>query len=276
MVGIVIGYVSPAFGAALKPLGDGFIKLVKMLIAPIIFCTVVHGIASMDDLKKVGRLGLKALVYFEVVTTFALIFGFVATHLWQPGIGMNIDPATLDPKSVQIYAEKAAHTDTTSFLLGVIPDTLIGAFVSGEILQVVLISLIIAFALHGMGPNARPILEGIDRIATLLFGAVGLVMRFAPIGAFGAIAFTVGRYGLGTLATLGQVVLGYYVMCLTFVFIVLGGIAAWAGFNIWSFIRYIGDEILIVLGTSSSESVLPRMVGKMERLGCSESAVGLI
>jgi aerobic C4-dicarboxylate transport protein len=274
--GVLLGYFYPQLGEQMKPLGDGFIKLIKMLIAPIIFCTVVHGIASMEDMKKVGRVGLKALIYFEGVTTLALLVGLVVVNVLQPGVGMNVDTKTLDTKSIQVYTTKAGQQSTVEFLMHIIPNTVVGAFAEGEILQVLFFAILFAFALFMLGERGKPVLNFIDIISHSLFNVVGIVMKVAPIGAFGAMAFTIGKYGVGTLLSLGKLMAAFYVTCLIFVFVVLGGIAWLTGFNIWKFIKYIKEELLIVLGTSSSESVLPRMINKLENLGCKESVVGLV
>jgi len=276
VLGVLLGHFYPQLGEQMKPLGDGFIKLIKMLIAPIIFCTVVHGIASMEDLKKVGRVGLKALIYFEVVTTLALIVGLVVINVLQPGVGMNVDPKAIDTKAIQVYTTKAGQESTIEFLLHVIPNTVIGAFAEGDILQVLFFAVLFAFALFMLGDRGKPLLSLIDTLSHALFNIVGIIMRVAPLGAFGAMAFTIGKYGVGTLASLGKLMAAFYVTCLIFIFVVLGGIAWLAGFSIWKFIKYIKEELLIVLGTSSSESVLPRMINKLENLGCRESVVGLV
>ncbi|MBP2314773.1 dicarboxylate/amino acid:cation symporter [Azospirillum soli] len=276
-LGILLGYFSPKLAESMKPLGDGFVKLIKMMIAPIIFCTVVHGIASMEDMKKVGRVGIKALIYFEVLTTVALVIGLVIVNLWKPGVGMNVDPATLDTKAIQSYtAQAAAQGGVADYLLHIIPNTVVGAFAEGDILQVLLFAVLFAFGLHFLGERGRPLLHIIDLTSHALFKVVGIIMRAAPIGAFGAMAFTIGKYGLGTLLSLGKLMAGFYATCLIFVFVVLGGIAWMTGFSIFRFIKYIKEELLIVLGTSSSESVLPRMIAKMENLGCDKSVVGLV
>jgi aerobic C4-dicarboxylate transport protein len=274
--GVLLGYFYPQLGEQMKPLGDGFIKLIKMLIAPIIFCTVVHGIASMEDMKKVGRVGLKALIYFEGVTTLALLVGLVVVNVLQPGVGMNVDTKTIDTKSIQVYTTKAGQQSTVEFLMHIIPNTVVGAFAEGEILQVLFFAILFAFALFMLGERGKPVLNFIDIISHSLFNVVGIVMKVAPIGAFGAMAFTIGKYGVGTLLSLGKLMAAFYVTCLIFIFVVLGGIAWLTGFNIWKFIKYIKEELLIVLGTSSSESVLPRMINKLENLGCKESVVGLV
>jgi aerobic C4-dicarboxylate transport protein len=274
--GILIGHFYPSTGETMKPLGDGFIKLVKMLIAPIIFVTVVHGIASMGDLKKVGRVGLKALVYFEIVTTLALAIGLVVGNVLQPGAGMNIDAATIDTKGIENYIAKSKDRSTIGFVLDIIPNTFFSAFAEGNILQVLLIALLFAFALQSLGERGKPMLDLIEHIAQALFKMVGFVMRLAPIGAFGAMAFTIGKYGIEKLSSLALLMGAFYLTCLIFLFGVLGIIARLSGFSILRFIAYIKDELLIVLGTSSSESVLPRMIAKMKRLGCGESVVGLV
>jgi aerobic C4-dicarboxylate transport protein len=275
-LGVLLGHFWPDIGAQMKPLGDAFIKLIKMLIAPIIFCTVVHGIASMEDMKKVGRVGLKALIYFEVMTTVALIIGLVVVNLWQPGAGMNVDPATLDTRAIAAYTAKAGEQSTVEFLLHIIPATVVGAFADGEILQVLLLAILFAFALHWLGDRGKPLLHVIDLTAHVFFGIVGIVMKVAPIGAFGAMAFTIGKYGIATLLSLASLMAGFYVTCLIFIFGVLGLVCRLCGFSIFKFIRYIKEELLIVLGTSSSESVLPRMLAKMENLGADKSVVGLV
>ncbi|UUY06665.1 dicarboxylate/amino acid:cation symporter [Pseudomonas sp. J452] len=275
-IGIAIGHFYPEAGVALKPLGDGFVKLIKMAIAPIIFCTVVSGIAGMQDMKAVGKTGGYALLYFEIVSTLALVIGLVVVNLVEPGVGMHIDPATLDTKGIAAYAAAGESQSTIAFLLNVIPSTIVGAFATGDILQVLFFSVIFAFALQRMGDYGKPVLEFIDRIAQVMFGIINMIMKVAPIGAFGAMAFTIGQYGVGSLVQLGQLMICFYVTCLLFVLVVLGGIARAHGFSILKFIKYIREELLIVLGTSSSESALPRMLGKMEKLGANKSVVGLV
>jgi aerobic C4-dicarboxylate transport protein len=274
--GVLLGHFYPDTGAAMKPLGDAFIKLIKMIIAPIIFCTVVTGIAGMEDMKKIGRVGGKALLYFEVVSTLALVIGLVVVNTLKPGAGMNIDPATLDTKSLAIYTTAAKSQSTVDFLLNVIPTTVIDAFAKGEILQVLLFSVLFGFAMAAASATGRVVVDFIEKVTHGLFIIVGFIMKLAPIGAFGAMAFTIGRYGIGSLQQLAQLMGSFYLTCLLFIFVVLGLIARWAGFSILRFIRYIKEELLIVLGTSSSESVLPRMMEKMEKLGCSKSVVGLV
>ena len=275
-LGVLLGHFYPSLGEAMKPLGDAFIKLIKMVIAPIIFFTVVHGIASMRDMRKVGRVGLKALIYFEVVTSLALIIGLIVVNVWQPGVGMNVDPSAIDTKSIATFTAKAKEQSTIQFLMDVIPSTVVGAFATGEILQVLFFAILFAFGLQMLGERGEPILRLIDLTSHVFFRIVGVIMKFAPIGAFGAMAFTIGKYGVSTLLSLGNFMLSFYTTCLLFIFLALGGIAALNGFSILKFIRYIKEELLIVLGTSSSESVLPRMIAKMENLGCEESVVGLV
>ncbi len=276
VVGVVLGHFWPEIAVQMKPFGDGFIKLIKMLIAPIIFCTVVHGIASMEDMKKVGRVGVKALIYFEVMTTVALIIGLVVVNLWKPGAGMNVDPAALDTRAIATYTARAGQQSTVDFLMHIIPNTVVGAFAEGEILQVLLIAILFAFALQALGSHGKPVLHLIDTVAHVFFRIVGMVMKVAWLGAFGAMAFTIGRYGVSTLVQLGSLMAGFYVTCLLFVLGVLGIVCALCGFSILRFIAYIKEELLIVLGTSSSETVLPRMLAKMENLGCEKSVVGLV
>ncbi|MDQ8697159.1 dicarboxylate/amino acid:cation symporter [Hyphomicrobium sp. LHD-15] len=275
-VGVLLGHFYPELGQQMKPLGDGFIKLIKMVIGPIIFCTVVHGIASMSNLKTVGSVGIKALIYFEIVTTFALIIGLLVANILRPGDGMNIDLSTIDASAVAEYVDKAQHQSTVGFLLDIIPKTVVSAFVDGNILQVLLFAILFAFALQAMGQRGKLVLDLIDQASHVFFGIVGIIMKAAPIGAFGAMAFTIGKYGVGTLASLAALMGSFYLTCLLFIFFVLGPIAWFTGFSIFKFIRYIKEELLIVLGTSSSESVLPRMITRMKRLGCEESVVGLV
>ena len=275
-LGIFVGWMFPESAKALKPLGDGFIKLVKMLIAPIIFCTVVHGIASMQDMKKVGRVGFKALVYFEVLTTIALIVGLIVANTLQPGAGMNVDVKSLDTRAIQGFVAKSKEQGTVQFLMDIIPNTVVGAFASGEILQVLFFAILFAFGLQALGERGKALLNVIDQASYALFGVVSIIMKVAPIGAFGAMAFTIGKYGVATLLSLAQLMIAFYVTCIIFVVFVLGFFAWLAGFSIFKFIRYIKEELLIVLGTSSSESVLPRMMAKMENLGCEKSVVGLV
>lgn len=274
--GVVLGHFFPETGATMKPLGDGFIKLVKMMIGPIIFCTVVTGIAGMENMKSVGKTGVLALLYFEVVSTIALVIGLIVVNVIRPGDGMNIDVTTLDASKIEGYAHAARQQSTVDFLLNVIPNTVFDAFAKGEILQILLFALLFGFALHAAGERARIVHEFIDRIAQVLFRIIGMIMRLAPVGAFGAMAFTIGNYGIAKLADLAWLMACFYTTCVLFVFVVLGTIARVHGFSIWKFVRYIREELFIVLGTSSSESVLPRMMLKMENAGCAKSVVGLV
>lgn len=260
----------------MKPLGDGFIKLIKMMIAPIVFATVVVGIAKMGDMKKVGRVGFKALLYFEAVSTLALIIGLVVVNLLKPGVGVNADVDSLDTSAVASYATQGEALSAIDLILHVIPDSVVGAFAEGEILQVLLFSVLFGVALSTMGELGKPLVELIDQTSYALFVVISLIMRLAPLGAFGAMAFTIGAYGLGTLFSLGKLLACVYVTCFLFVFVILGLISRAAGFSLWRFLVYIREEILIVLGTSSSESALPRMITKLEALGCDKPVVGLV
>jgi aerobic C4-dicarboxylate transport protein len=275
VVGVTLGHFWPEAGQAMKPLGDGFIKLIRMLIAPIIFCTVVLGIAGMEDMKKVGRTGALALIYFEVVSTLALVIGLVVVNVVKPGVGMNKDPGTLDADSVKQYTSPESMQGVTDFLLNVIPTSVVDAFAKGDILQVLFFSVLFGFALHAFG-RENALFQLIERFSKVMFAIVGFIMKVAPIGAFGAMAFVIGKYGLGTLLSLGKLMACFYATCLVFIFGVLGLIARAHGFRITRFIRYIKEELFIVLGTSSSESVLPRMITKMEGLGVQKSVVGLV
>ena len=274
--GILLGHFYPETAITMKPLGDGFIKLIKMIIAPIIFCTVVNGIAGMQDMSKIGRVGVKALLYFEVVSSLALIIGLIVVHIIRPGEGMNVDVSTLDIKNLSAYTGSIKNHNAVEFLLNVIPASVVDAFAKGEILQVLLFSLLFGFSLAAMKETGVEVVTFINKLATVLFGIVETIMKLAPIGAFGAMAFTIGKYGITSLAPLAKLMGSFYLTCLLFIFIVLGIIAKYAGFNIVRFIIYIKDELLIVLGTSSSESVLPRIITKLENLGCSKSVVGLV
>jgi aerobic C4-dicarboxylate transport protein len=275
-VGILIGHYFPKTGVALKPLGDGFISLIKMMIAPVIFCTVVHGIGSMSDLKKIGRVGVKTLFYFEAVSTMALAIGLLVGYILQPGKGFDIDPASLDPNTVASYVKQAKEQGLVAHLLAIIPETFIGAFAKGDLLQVLLVSLLTGFAVTQLGELGEKINGVINAMAKIFFGVIRIIVRAAPIGALGAMAFTVGAYGVGSLVNLVALIATFYLTSLLFVLIVLGTIAHLAGFSILRFIAYIKDELLIVLGTSSSETVLPHMIQKMEHLGASKSVVGLV
>jgi aerobic C4-dicarboxylate transport protein len=275
-LGVLLGTLHPQAGAAMKPLGDGFIKLIKMLIAPVIFCTVVMGIVGVEDVKKVGKTGGLALLYFEVMSSVALIVGLVVMNILRPGGGMNVDPRTLDAASVAEYADPKKLQSVTDFLLNVIPTTVVDAFAKGEILQVLLFAVLFGFALQRLGQRGAGVLGFIDGLSQVLFGIVGIVMRLAPLGAFGAMAFTIGKYGFSSLLSLGYLMGCFYATCVAFVFGALGLVARAHGFSIWQFVKYIRDELFIVLGTSSSESVLPRMIGKLQTLGAGKSVVGLV
>jgi aerobic C4-dicarboxylate transport protein len=275
-IGVLIGHFAPKTGVALKPLGDAFIALIRMLIAPVIFCTVVHGIASVGDLSKVGRVGLKTLLYFEVVSTLALGIGLLVGGLIRPGAGFDIDPSTLDPTAVAAYVSRAKEEGILAHLLAIIPDTFVGAFAKGDLLQVLLVSILTGFAIARLPRFGAKVTVAIDIAGKVLFRIIGIVVRAAPIGAFGAMAFTVGAYGLAALWNLVALILTFYVTSILFVLIVLGAISRLCGFSILRFVIYIKDELLIVLGTSSSETVLPHMIMKMVRLGASQSVVGLV
>ena len=275
VAGIALGSFYPSTGEMMKPLGDGFIKLIRMMIAPVIFLTVVTGIARIGDMRKLGRVGLKALVYFEVVTTIALFVGFVVVKVVQPGAGINATAATLDAKAVQQYATSGKQLHAVDFVLHMIPDTLVGAFANGEILQVLLIAILFGVALASYQLR-QPIVAAADSLTHLTFEVIALIMKVAPIGAFGAMAFTIGKFGLRTLLPLGKLLLCVYLTSALFVFVVLGLIARFHGFSLWKLLKYFKEELLLVLGTSSSEVALPRIIVKLERLGCSKSVVGLV
>jgi aerobic C4-dicarboxylate transport protein len=275
-IGILLGHFYPKTGTAMKPLGDAFIALIKMMIAPVIFCTIVHGIASLSDLKKVGRIGVKALVYFEVVSTFALAIGLLVGEIVRPGAGFNIDPASLDPKAVAGYVTRAKEEGIVAHLMAIIPRSFLDPFANGDLLQVLLVAILTGIAVSRMGQIGERIAQAIDMAGKVFFRIIAMIVRVAPIGAFGAMAFTVGAYGVGSLWNLVELILTFYATSVLFVLIVLGAIARAFGFSILRFITYIKDELLIVLGTSSSETVLPHMLQKMERLGASKSVVGLV
>lgn len=275
-VGIVLGHFWPATGIAMKPLGDGFIKLIKMIIGPIIFCTVVSGIAGMRDMKKVGRVGGKALLYFEVISTFALLIGLLSAHILKPGVGFNIDPATLDTKAISQYVTQAHGQSTVEFFMHIIPDTMVSAFANGDILQILLISLFFGSALAAMGDRSKIVFDFVEQVSKVFFHIVHVITKVAPLGAFGAMAFTIGKYGLGSLVPLLKLIGTFYFTAIVFVVVVLGTVARLTGFNIFRFIAYIKEELLIVLGTSSSEAALPHLMEKLENLGCSKSVVGLV
>lgn len=276
-LGVLVGALWPTFGASLKPLGDAFIKLIKMAVAPVIFCTVAGGIARMGDLKAFGRLGARTLIYFELVSTLALMVGLIVGKVVHPGQGFNIDPKALDPTIGAEYLAKAEHGEgVVGYLLHLIPDTFVGAFAEGQLLQVLVIAILTGFACTRMGTFGDKVADVLDDIAKLFFGIIGVIVRLAPIGAFGAMAFTIGKYGVGSLVQLGALIGTFYLTSLLFVLVVLGAIARLAGFSILKFIAYIREELLIVLGTSSSESVLPQMMAKLQRLGAGKGTVGLV
>ena len=274
--GIALGHFYPAYAVQLKPLGDGFIALIRMVIAPIVFCNVVHGIASMSDMRQVGRVGMKALVYFEVVSTLALIAGLVVAELIQPGRGLDIDPAAIDPKAVADFVARAKQQNVVGFLLQIIPETFVGAFVRGNILQVLLVAILCGFAIANAGPARQPIADMIGYLARMFFGVIRIISYLAPLGALGAMSFTIGRYGIASLGNLAALIGTFYVTSMVFVIVVLGLIALATGFSIFRFLAYLGDELLIVLGTSSSETVMPQVMEKLERAGASKSVVGLV
>ena len=277
VLGVVIGMAWPDFAVSLKPLGDGFIKLIKMVIAPLVFGVVVHGMVGAGDLRKVGRVGIKAIVYFEVVTTIALVLGIVLAYVFEPGVGMNIDPSSLDPKAMAAYAQHVGQvTGTVDFLLRIIPTTVVDAFAKGDILQVLLISIVFGAGLALLGDYGQPLAHSIERITNVLFKVIGFIVKLAPLGVLGAIAFTVGKYGIGSLKQLGYLVVLFYVTVTIFVVGVLGLIMRLAGFSIFKFLRYLREELMIVLGTASSDSVLPQIMRKLEALGIKDSTVGLV
>jgi len=275
-LGIALGYVRPSLASQMKPLGDAFIALVRMLIAPVIFCTVVHGIAAMQDMRRVGRVAVKALIYFEIVTTVGLILALLAANLLAPGAGMHVDPHALDTRAVSDYANQAAHQSAIEYLLQIIPTTFVGAFTHPDVLPVLLVAVLFGFALARSAKEGAVLLDFIERLSQVFFRIVGFVMWAAPLGAFGAIAFTVGRFGAASLVSLGRLLLEFYAVCLLFVFLVLGAVAYAAGVSLWRLIKYLRDEIVIVAATTSTETVLPRLIQKLRALGCEESVVGLV
>jgi len=276
VIGIVVGHFYPSFAIQLKPLGDAFIKLVKMMIAPVIFCTIVTGISGMQDTKKVGRVGLKAILYFEIVTSLALVIGLVVINVLKPGSGMHIDPSTLDTKAVEGYITEGKSKTVTDYLLHIIPDNIVNALSNGDLLQILLFSVLLGFALSKIGAKAKPLLNGIQSLESGLFAVIKIIMKVAPLGALGAMSFTIGKYGVDALASLGQLMISFYITCIIFIVLVLGGILKYAGFNIFRLLGFIKEELLIVLGTSSSEPALPGLMLKLEKLGCSEPVVGLV
>ena len=276
VLGITVGHFWPDFGASLKVLGDGFVKLVKMMIGPIVFCTIVSGITSLSDSKEIGKTLVKSMALFYALTILALLTGLVAVTVMQPGVGMNIDPTHLDKAVAASYAKQAAPKGFVEFVLHIIPNAFFGAFAEGEVLPVLLLAIICGFGLTKIGVAGKPVLEGINSFAHMLFAAFGLIMKLAPIGAFGAMAFTVGKYGIRSIGSLGMLIVTFYVACTFFVVVVLGFLARFHGFGLWKLLRYIREELLIVLATSSSEPVLPRLLLKLEKLGCNRGVVGLV
>ena len=276
VLGITVGHFWPDFGASLKVLGDGFVKLVKMMIGPIVFCTIVSGITSLSDSKEIGKTLVKSMALFYALTILALLTGLVAVTVMQPGVGMNIDPTHLDKAVAASYAKQAAPKGFVEFVLHIIPNAFFGAFAEGEVLPVLLLAIICGFGLTKIGVAGKPVLEGINSFAHMLFAAFGLIMKLAPIGAFGAMAFTVGKYGIKSIGSLGMLIVTFYVACTFFVVVVLGFLARFHGFGLWKLLRYIREELLIVLATSSSEPVLPRLLLKLEKLGCNRGVVGLV
>jgi aerobic C4-dicarboxylate transport protein len=276
LIGILLGHFAPASGVAMKPFGDAFIKLIRMMIGPIIFVTIVHGIAGMNDMKSVGRVALKSIIYFEVVTIIALIFGLVAVDLWQPGAGMNIDVSKIDTASIQGYVATAHDQSISTYLMDIIPETFASAFTESHVLQVLLVSLLFGVAISSMGERAKPVVDLIESVSQGFFRIIGYIMYFAPIGAFGAIAFTVGQFGTGSLLSLGELIIEFFVVCAAFTAIILGGVCYWCGVSLWKLMAYIWDEIVIVAATTSTETVLPRLIQKMRKLGCEESIVGFV
>ncbi|MDB6452993.1 C4-dicarboxylate transporter DctA [Falsirhodobacter sp. 20TX0035] len=276
IIGIVLGHYAPGIGVAMKPFGDAFIKLIKMMIGPIIFVTVVHGIAGMNDMKSVGRMALKSLIYFEVITTLALVFGLVAVNLWKPGAGMNIDPATLNADAVKGYVATAHDQSMTAYILNIIPDTFVSAFTGGYVLQVLFVAVLFGIALASLGERGKPVYNVIDSASQGFFRIIGYIMFFAPLGAFGAIAFTVGQFGTASLISLGELIIQFFIVCALFTVFVFGTIAWWCDVSLWRLMGYLKDEIIIVAATTSTETVLPRLVQKMRGAGCEESVVGFV
>lgn len=274
--GILLGHFYPSFAIPLKPLGDGFIKLIKMMIAPIIFCTIVSGIAGMQDAKKTGRIGIKALIYFEVVTTMALIIGLIVINVLKPGAGMNVDAGALDVKATETYISQAKEQSASDFILHIIPENIINAIANNNLLQVLFFSVLMGFALTKIKEKAVPLLKGIQSLEDALFTIIKWIMKLAPIGALGAMAFTIGKYGVHSLSSLGGLMLSFYITCILFIVLVLGGILKLVGYNIFRLLSHIKEELLVVLGTSSSEAALPSLIGKLEKAGCSEAVTGLV
>jgi aerobic C4-dicarboxylate transport protein len=276
LAGILLGHFYPELATNMKPLGEGFIKLIRMMVPPIIFTTVVTGIANMKNVKEAGRIGIKAIIYFEVVTTLAMFVGLLVANYYQPGTGLNIDIHALDSKSIGNYTTQASSFHMTTFLLNIIPDTLVSALTKGDILSTLFISILFGFGLLHVGDKAKPVVALVEQVSTILFSIINFIMKAAPIGAFGAMAYTIGSHGIHTLVTLGQLLICFYITCLLFIFIGLGFIARLNKFSLWSFLKYIKEELLIVLSTASTETVLPRMISKLEKLGCGKPVVGLV
>ena len=276
VIGILLGYVDPKLGSQMKPLGDAFIQVIRMVIAPIIFCTVVHGIAAMGDMKRVGRVALKALVYFELITTAALVIALLLVNLWRPGRGMNVDYHSIDTSVLKGITAQSEHLNPTEFLTHIIPNTVVGAFATGDILQVLFFSVLFAFGLSMLGERGRPLLNVLETTSQVLFKVVGIIMLAAPVGVFGAMAFTVGAFGFGSLISLGELLVEFYIACALFIVLVLGAVARAAGFSVFKLMRYLKEELLLVLATSSSETVLPQLMAKLEHAGCEQSVVGLV
>lgn len=276
IIGVCLGHFYPGFAVQLKPLGDAFIKLIKMMIAPIIFCSIVAGIASMQDTKKIGRVGLKAILYFEVVTTIALLIGLIVINIMKPGVGMHVNPATLNASSVQGYITEGKGQSLTEFILNIIPENIVNAISTSSLLQVLFFSVLLGFALSKLGEQAAPLLKGIRSFEAALFKIIKWIMKLAPIGALGAMAFTIGKYGLASLIPLGHLMMSFYLTCLLFIIVVLGSILKMTGYNIFRLLKYLKEELLVVLGTSSSEAALPSLMNKLEKLGVSEPVVGLV
>ncbi len=276
VLGIALGHFAPETGVAMKPFGDAFIKLIRMMIGPVIFVTVVHGIAGMNDMASVGRVALKSILYFEAVTILALIFGLVAVDLWQPGVGMNIDVSQIDTASIQSYVASAHDQSVTGYFMGIIPDTFASALTEGHVLQVLFVSVLFGIAIASAGERGKPVYTVIESASQGFFKIIGYIMYFAPLGAFGAIAFTVGQFGTASLWSLGELIIEFFVVCALFTAVVLGGIAHWCGVSLWRLLGYLWDEIVIVAATTSTETVLPRLIEKMRKVGCEESVVGFV
>jgi aerobic C4-dicarboxylate transport protein len=276
LIGILLGHFAPGTAVAMKPFGDAFIKLIRMMIGPIIFVTVVHGIAGMNDMKAVGRVALKSILYFEAITILALIFGLVAVDLWQPGAGMNIDAAAIDTSSIQSYVASAHDQSITGYFMNIIPDTFLSALTEAHVLQVLFIAVLFGIAIASIGERAEPVVDVIESASQGFFKIIGYIMYFAPLGAFGAIAFTVGQFGTASLLSLGELILEFFVVCALFTTVVLGGVAYWCGVSLLRLLSYLWDEIIVVAATTSTETVLPRLIQKMQKVGCEESVVGFV